>query len=98
MGMMGKMGDMYRLQRDAKKLKKELAAMHIWSESNGVKVTVNGEQLIVKTEVTEMAPDDKEKLGKAFMDATNKAMKKAQQVSAEKMKSVMGGLQGLMGS
>ena len=92
------MGDMYRLQKEAKRIKKELAKIHVWSESAHVKVTVNGEQEIVKVEFNEGAPvDNPDKLGKAMMEAGNKALKKAQEVAAEKMKAVMGGMQGLMG-
>lgn len=98
MSMFGKIGDMYKLQKQAKKLKKELAKMHIFSESNGVKVTVSGEQEVVSVEFLEGAPlGEAKKLSRAFIEATNKAGKKAQQISAEKMQSVMGGLGGLMG-
>lgn len=95
MGMMGQMGDMYKLQKEAKKIKKELANTHIFAEVDGVKVTVSGEQEVVKVEFLEGASDDREKLGKAFKEAANKAFKKAQQVAAEKMKAVMGGFPGL---
>ncbi len=95
MSMFGKMGDMYRLQKEAKKIKKELAKLHIWSESNGVKVTVNGEMEVLEVEISPEA--DHKAIAKGVKEATNKAVKKAQTMSAEKMKSVMGGLQGLMG-
>ena len=77
MGMMGQMGDMYKLQKEAKKIKKELANTHIFAEVDDVKVTVSGEQEIVKVEFLEGASDDREKLGRAFKEATNKAFKKA---------------------
>ena len=37
----------------------------------------------------------KKKLEKSILEATNKAMKKAQQIAAEKMKAVMGGMPGM---
>jgi len=95
MGMMGQMGDMYKLQKEAKKIKKELANTHIFAEVDGVKVTVSGEQEIVKVEFLHEAPADREKLARAFQEATNKAFKKAQQVAAERMKEIMGGFPGL---
>jgi len=95
MGMMDQMGDMYKLQKEAKKIKKELANTHIFAEVDNVKVTVSGEQEIVKVEFLEGAPEDKVKLGKAFQEAANKAFKKAQQVAAEKMKHIMGGFPGM---
>ncbi len=95
MGLMGQMGDMYKLQKEAKKIKKELANTHIFAEVDGVKVTVSGEQEVVKVEFLDEAPDDKVRLGKAFQEASNKAFKKAQQVAAEKMKAIMGDFPGL---
>ncbi len=93
MGMFGQMGDMYKLQKEAKKIKKELANTHIFSEASGVKVTVTGEQEIVKVEILDEAIlSDPRKLEKSFMEACNKAFKKAQQVAAEKMKHIMGGM------
>lgn len=93
MGMFDQMGDMYRLQKEAKKIKKELAKTHIFSESNGVKVTVTAEQEFVSVEFTdELILQDAKKLSKAIVEAGNKAMKKAQQIAAERMKTVMGGM------
>jgi DNA-binding protein YbaB len=97
MGLFGQLGDMYKLQKEAKKIKAELAKTHIFAEVNGVKVTVNGEQQIVKIEFLEGSPDQKDKLAKILTEAINKAMKKAQLIAAEKMKSVMGGFPGLGG-
>ena len=95
MGMMGQMGDMYKLQKEAKKIKKELGNTHIFAEVDNVKVTVSGEQEIIRVEFLEGASDDKVKLAKGFQEATNKAFKKAQQVAAEKMKAIMGDFPGL---
>ena len=98
MGMLGQMGDMYKLQKEAKKIKKELAKTHIFSESNGVKVTVSAEQEVISVEITdENVLGNKNLLEKSILDATNKALKKAQQVAAERMKSIMGGFPGLGG-
>lgn len=92
------MGDMYKLQKEAKKIKKELARIHVFAEDNGVKVTVNGEQQLVSVEILDEAIlQNASKLEKAIMEATNRAMTKAQQVAAEKMKAVMGGFPGLGG-
>ena len=96
--MLGQMGDMYKLQKEAKKIKKELAKIHIFSEVDGVKVTVTGEQEVIAIDFLDGAPlDNPGRLSKALVEATNKALKKSQQVAAEKMKSVMGGMQGMMG-
>lgn len=98
MGLLGQMGDMYKLQKEAKKIKKELAKTHIFSESNGIKVTVTAEQEVISIEIIEEAIlGDKKKLEKSVREATNKALKKAQQIAAERMKSVMGGFPGMGG-
>lgn len=94
--MLGKMGDMYKLQKEAKKIKKELGKIHVFAESDGVKVTVNCEQEVLAVEVVDEAIlSNSKKLEKAILDASNRALKKSQQVAAEKMKTVMGGIPGL---
>ena len=96
MGLFGQMGDMYKLQKEAKKIKAELAKIHIFAESDGIKVTVSGDQTVLKVEILdETILSDPKKVEKAFMDATNRATKKSQQISAEKMKSLMGGMPGM---
>ncbi len=93
--MFDKVRDIYRLQKQAKQIKKELANIHIEAEEAGVVVTVNGEMEVVKVAIPEgMAREQSEA---AIVIAANKAIKKAQQIAAEKMKAVMGEMQGLMG-
>jgi hypothetical protein len=97
--MFDKVRDIYRLQKQAKQIKKELANIHIEAEENGIVVTVNGEMEVISVKIpTELAgAENLEKVQNAIVIATNKAIKKAQQIAAEKMKSVMGEMQGLMG-
>ena len=96
MGMFSQMGDMYKLQKEAKKIKKELAKTHIFAEVDGVKVTVSGEQEVISIEfLNDEILKDAKKLSKSLVTASNKAFKKAQQIAAEKMKSVMGGMPGM---
>jgi DNA-binding YbaB/EbfC family protein len=96
MGLFGQAKDMYKLQKEAKRIKKELEKIHIFAESDGIKITVAGDQSLVKVEILDDSVlSDARKVEKAFMDATNRAMKKSQQVSAEKMKSLMGGMPGM---
>ena len=93
MGMFGQMGDMYKLQKEAKRIKKELAQIHVSAEASGVKIVVNGEQQLLSIEfIDESIVQDTKKLEKAIVEAMNRAMKKAQEVAAEKMKPLMGGL------
>jgi len=91
MGLFGQMGDMYKMQREAKKIKKELSLIHIFAEENGVKITVSGEQKLVSVEILdEKILTDKKKLEQSILIATNRAMEKAQKIAAEKMKTIMG--------
>jgi DNA-binding YbaB/EbfC family protein len=95
MGLLGQAADMYKLQKEAKRIKKELSQIHVFAESNGVKVTVNGEQEVISVEINDAVVTDPRKIEKSVLEAANRAMKKAQQVAAEKMKAVMGGFPGL---
>ncbi|TSC78895.1 MAG: Uncharacterized protein G01um101425_903 [Candidatus Peregrinibacteria bacterium Gr01-1014_25] len=80
--------DMYRLQREAKRVKKELQSIHVEAEAPGVKVVVSGEQEVVSIEI---ATDvDRTTLPSALKDCLNRALKKAQIVASERMKPVMG--------
>ncbi len=80
--------DMYKLQKQAKKIKKELKNIHVEAEAEGVVVTVNAEQEVVSIEIPEETPNSK--LPELLKDCLNRAMKKAQIVAAEKMQAVMG--------
>jgi len=83
----GQMKDMYKLQRDAKRIKKELKNIHVEAEASGVKVVVSAEQEIISIEIApEVARED---IARLVTDATNRAMKKAQLVASERMQSVM---------
>ncbi len=87
MNTFSKMRDMYRIQRDAKKIRKDLAKIHIEAESNGLKVVVTAEQEIVSVSIPEGM--SRELIESSMKDATNRAMKKAQLVAAERMQGVM---------
>ncbi|OIO53271.1 hypothetical protein AUJ46_05340 [Candidatus Peregrinibacteria bacterium CG1_02_54_53] len=80
--------DMFRVQREAKKVKKELRKIHVEAEGRGVKVVVTAEMEVVSIEIAPDAP--RETLGREIIDCLNRALKKAQVVSAEKMQGVMG--------
>jgi DNA-binding protein YbaB len=90
--MFDKAKDLYKLQKQARQIKKELKNTHIEAEYEGVTVTINGEQEVMKIEIKEDATTNKSKLEDALLKAFNKAIKKSQQVGAEMMKGVMGDL------
>lgn len=80
--------DMYKLQREAKRVKAELAKVHVEAEALGVKVVVTAEQEIVSIEIAENV--DMARLPALLKDALNRALKKAQVVAAERMQGLMG--------
>jgi len=80
--------DMFRLQKEAKKVKKELKKIQVEAEAQGVSVVVSAEQEIISISIADDVP--REKIPALLTDCLNRAMKKAQVVSAEKMQSVMG--------
>ncbi len=89
--------DMFRLQRDAKRIKKELKSIHVEAEASAssfgggtgmVRVVVNAEQEIISIEIDQDVPHAS--IGAMVKDALNRAMKKAQVISAERMQGLMG--------
>ncbi len=80
--------DMFKLQRDAKRIRKELKNVHVEAEAQGVKVVVTGEMELVEVTIADDVP--REAIGARVIDAMNRAMKKAQVISAERMQGLMG--------
>ena len=98
MGVFDKAKDLYKLQKQAKKIKKELKNIHIEAQEGGVNITLDGEQKVVGVKITmEHYGEDTGKLQNDLKEAFNKGTKKAQLIAAEKMKAVMGdmGLPGM---
>ncbi len=96
MGFFGQAKDMMKLRSEAKKMEAELKKIHVEAEEGGVSVTLNAKQELVSVNISDEITDHRvieNNLVKAF----NRAGTKAQQVGAEKMQAVMGGLRGLMG-
>ncbi len=89
MGKMQQMKDLYKLQKQAKDIKKKLKNIHIEAEEEGVKITINGEQEPVSVEISEDALKDKKKLEASILSALKKGLKKSQEVAAVNMKDVM---------
>lgn len=89
--MFSKMKDLYKMQSQAKQIKKELSAIHIQADVDWVIVTMTWEMELISIEIPDemMWVENKNKLSKAIIEATKKAKKKAEEVSAEKMKAVM---------
>jgi len=80
--------DMFKLQRDAKRVKKELKNIHVEAEASGVNVVVSAEMEVVSVVIGPEVP--RERIPELLVDALNRAFKKAQVISAEKMQGIMG--------
>jgi DNA-binding protein YbaB len=80
------MRDMFRLQREAKRVKKELSRVQVEAEAEGVRVVVSADQEVVDIVISDAVP--RPRLAALLKDALNRALKKAQVVSAEKMQGV----------
>ncbi len=83
---------MFKLQREAKQIKKELRNIHIESEVEGIVVIINGEQEIISITIPQEALANPQKMQQNLIKCFNKGIKKSQQIAAEKMKGVMGEL------
>ncbi|MDP2625227.1 MAG: YbaB/EbfC family nucleoid-associated protein [Candidatus Peregrinibacteria bacterium] len=90
MGTFGQMKDMYKLQKQAKEIKKKLKNIHIEAEENGVTITLNGEQEVISVKINDEAMKDKGQLEKSILSALQKGLKKAQEIAAVNMKDIMG--------
>ncbi len=84
--------DLYKLQKQAKEIKKKLANTHIEAEEEGVVITVDGEQKVLKVTISDENMQNKAKLEERLEKAFNKGVKKAQEIGAGMMKGIMGDL------
>lgn len=92
--MLGQMKDLYNLQKQAKAIKKELASIHIEAEVDWVIVVMSAEMEIISINILDelMSVSKKDALQSAILKAIAKAKKKAEEISAEKMKWVLGSM------
>lgn len=89
--MFDKAKDLYKLQKQAREIKKKLNNTHIEAEHEGVIVIINGEQEVVEVKINDEALQNKKSLEENITKCLNKAIKRSQQIGAELMKDVMGG-------
>ncbi len=78
------LGDMKKMRDQAMEVQKKLAEIKITIEHKGVTVIMTGDQ---KVQSISGEPD----FGK-ITEAVNEALKQAQKVAADEMKSLMGGM------
>ncbi len=86
----------FKFQRQAKQVQKELKNVHVEAEALGVTVVVSAAMEVISVTIDPSVP--RERIADLILDAMNRAMKKAQIVSAQRMQGVMGemgmGMQG----
>ncbi len=92
MGLFGQARDLYKLQKQAKQVKQELKNLHIEAEVNGILVVMSAEQEVQEIKIPEslLAPEKAQELQRSLKEVLNKAIKKAQEVAAERMRDLMG--------
>lgn len=93
--MFDKVKDLYKMQKQAKQLKQELKNIHIEGENDGVTCVFDGQQNPVSVTIADSAfpditPHILRKIEQSLLKALIKTIKKTQEVSAAKMKSIMG--------
>ena len=96
--MFDKMKQLMEMKKQADQIKRELEANSIESEDvRGIKIVINGAQNIksVEIEPTLLGADNKKRLESDLLRSFNAAVRKSQNLAAEKMKTLMPGFPGL---
>ena len=104
-GMPGNMSNLMKqaqkMQRQMEESQKELEEKEFTAAAGGgaVEVTISGKKEVTKVKLDPEAvdPDDVEMLEDLIMAATNEALRKIEELSAETMSKLTGGLGGLGG-
>ncbi|OGM23190.1 hypothetical protein A2961_03600 [Candidatus Woesebacteria bacterium RIFCSPLOWO2_01_FULL_39_21] len=82
-------GELFKMRQQAMALQKQLAEITETYERDGIKVTVSGDQKVIRIET-----DGEER--KDLVEAINSALKEVQKKSAKKMMEMGGGLSGML--
>ena len=104
-GMPGNMNNIMKqaqkMQKQLEEATKELQEKAVTSSAGGgvVEVTVSGNREVTKVKIDPEAvdPDDVEMLEDLIMAATNEALRQIEEISAQSMSKITGGLGGMGG-
>lgn len=104
-GMPGNMSNLMKqaqkMQRQMEEAQKELEEKEVTAAAGGgaVEVTVSGKREITKIKLSEevVDPDDIEMLEDLIMAATNEALRQMEELSANSMSKITGGMAGMGG-
>lgn len=90
MGAFSKFKNLYSLQKKAKGIKRDLKNIHVEAESGGVTIVIDAEMHVISVKVSSEAKQNPATLEEHIEKAMSKALKKAQEIAASKMKDVWG--------
>lgn len=82
--------ELKKMRDQAMQIQRELQAIDVDVEKNGVKIKITGDQKIQTIETNGRSDND-------IKEAVNEAIKKSQEVAAKKLSTMQGGLSGLLG-
>ena len=91
--MLDKMKALFEMQKKMQEVKRELdnTNFDIQSSDGLVKITMNGAQEVKEIVIKDNLNDsEKTRLGSSLKDAFNRAIKRSQEIAAQKMKDVTG--------
>ena len=91
--MFDKVKELMELRKKADKLKKELEATIIEvNETRGIKLVINGAQIVQSIEIDEglLSPAQKNRVQMDLLKSFNNGVKKSQQAAANKMRNIPG--------
>ena len=96
--MFDKMKELMEMKRQAERIKKELDSSLVEvNEVSGIKIVVNGSQTFKSLEIDDalIQSSNKKQLEASLLRGVNEAVKKSQNLAAQKLKAVMPGLPGM---
>lgn len=89
-GILGQLGDLNKLRKQAKQMQDELASQQVVVERGDIVVTMTAAQEVKDISVQGIHSEE-------LVKALNEAIKKSQEIAAKKLQSMTGGLGGLLG-
>jgi len=84
------LGDINQLRKQAKQMQQDLAAEQIVIEEGDIRIVITGDQRVVELSVQGISSPD-------VIDVLNRAIKKSQEMAAQKLQQMTGGLGGMLG-
>jgi hypothetical protein len=86
----GQLGDLKKMRDQAIQIQRQLAQEEIIVDEQGVRVVISGDQKIKDLSVQGIS-------NQTLTEVLNKAIKRSQEVAAQKLQEMSGGLSGLLG-